>query len=174
LDRPWTYSPHAAPIAPTQRKSLSHKDLLNEPGSPHGQILASARQTFPGNYELSNKDGALLPGMSARVRLITSDPHDALLIPSRAIWSEQRAYCVFVVKEVGEPSKTVSHAFTSKSVVERRLIKIGRREDDLCVVEEGLTASDRVVVSEPRAVHPGATVKPQKADSPTSAPSADR
>jgi multidrug efflux pump subunit AcrA (membrane-fusion protein) len=119
---------------------------------------------------LSNKDGTLLPGMYARVRLITSAPHDALLIPERGIRSAQGARYVFVVKEVGEPSTPESRVFVSKSVLELRPIKVGGPEDGLRVVEEGLTENDRVVVttSGPVDSRPGMTVKPTEA--PTSAP----
>jgi RND family efflux transporter MFP subunit len=117
---------------------------------------------------LSNKDGTLLPGMNARVRLITSGLHDALLIPEQAITLDQGIHYVIVVKEVGEPSIPASRALVAKSILELRPVKTGRSEDSLRVVEEGLTATDRVVVSSSRDLRPGMTVKPT--EPPNSAP----
>jgi len=129
--------------------------------------------------KLSNKDGTLLPGMFASVRLMTSAPHDAMLIPERAIKTvgmnlqTGRNHNVFVVKEVGKRREAGEVIADTKSfVVEERSIGIGRQENDMRVVTDGLTENDRVVLSSTRELQPGMTVKPQNADSPTSIPPA--
>jgi RND family efflux transporter MFP subunit len=100
---------------------------------------------------LPNKEGILLPGMFVRVRLITSAPHKALLIPERALGMDQGLPFVFVVND--------------QDLVERRAVKIGQVDDGLRSVTEGLKAEDRVITSGLQKVRPGMgmTVKPEKA-----------
>ena len=83
---------------------------------------------------LPNPDGLLMPGMMVRVRLVTSDPYSALLVPDRAIGSDQDRKFVFIV--------------TDQGVVRRRDIKTGGLDDDtMRIVERGLTPGDWVIGS---------------------------
>ena len=101
---------------------------------------------------LPNPDGLLMPGMFVRVRLITSAPHKALLIPERAIRSDQDQKFVFVVND--------------RNVIENRAVKLGKLEDELLIVREGISADDWVVVSGLQGLRPGMTVKPEKTAEP--------
>ena len=68
---------------------------------------------------LPNPDGLLMPGMFVRVRLVTSDPYQALLVPENAVGINQGQRFVFIV--------------TDQNVVQRREIKTrgpGRRRDE--------------------------------------------
>ena len=100
-----------------------------------------------------NPDGILLPGLSARVRLITSTPFKALLVPEGALLSDQGQKYLYVVSEQG--------------VVERRPVKLGVYHDGLRVVNEGLKADEWVVVGSFMKVKPGMTIKPEKIAMPT-------
>jgi membrane fusion protein, multidrug efflux system len=93
---------------------------------------------------LANKDGTLLPGMAARLRLATSSPYKALLIPSRALDSYQGREFVYVVTKKD-----------GAQVVDRRPVRVGRPHEGLRVIEEGLTREDRVVVSNLLGLSPG-------------------
>jgi RND family efflux transporter MFP subunit len=109
---------------------------------------------------LSNKDGILMPNMFVRVRLTTSDPYKALLVPEKALGSDQGRKFVFVVND--------------QNVVEHRDVKVRQMTDDeLRVVTEGLKAEDRVITSGLQLVRAGMTVtiKPDRAATPGRSPS---
>ena len=100
----------------------------------------------------ANPDGLFLPGMFVRVRVLTSAPHKALLIPDSAVERDNEGPHVFLI--------------TGKDVVERRPVKLGVADDGLRVVKEGLTAEVRVIVEKPASVRPGMTVKPKEVSIP--------
>ncbi|MGO9110376.1 MAG: efflux RND transporter periplasmic adaptor subunit [Thermoguttaceae bacterium] len=81
---------------------------------------------------LPNPDGLLMPGMSVRVRLVTSDPYEAFLIPRSAEFVDQQHDDAFIV--------------TDQNIVQRREIETGGWDDDgMRVVDKGLTADDWVI-----------------------------
>ena len=97
-----------------------------------------------------NAKGEVVPGMFAKVRLITGEPTEGLWIPQASVSADQGRRFVNVVN--------------AKSEIERRFIKTGRVEDDLVLVREGIGADDRVVVEvstrpPPRRLEPGMSVK---------------
>jgi len=109
---------------------------------------------------LANKDGALMPGMFVRVRLITNPSHKALLVPESAIGSDQGLKYVLVVND--------------RNVAKHRAVKIGALEDDeMRVVTEGLKAEDWVITSSVQKVRPGMIVKPEKSAPPHAASAQD-
>lgn len=96
---------------------------------------------------LDNTDRLLMPGMFVRVRLPFGDPRAALLIPDRAIGTDQGNKFVYVVD--------------AENRVTNRPITLGFLEDDgLRVVEAGLEEGDRVITSGLNRVRPGITVRP--------------
>ena len=100
------------------------------------------------NLVLPNKDGVLVPGMLLRVRLAVSAPYKALLVPERAVGSDQGRKFVFVVD--------------NQNAAERRDVEIGQLQDDgRRAVTKGLRADDRVILEHFR-VQPGMTVKPEE------------
>jgi multidrug efflux system membrane fusion protein len=92
----------------------------------------------------------LMPGLSVRVRLMTSEAHKALLVPERAVVVDKGQAFLFVVNK--------------KNVVEKRSVELGQRHDDLRVVEKGLLAEDRVALA--RGLRAGITVKPRTVKEP--------
>ncbi|MGO9112680.1 MAG: efflux RND transporter periplasmic adaptor subunit [Thermoguttaceae bacterium] len=88
---------------------------------------------------LPNPDGLLMPGMFVHVRLVTSDPYTALLVPQTAI---------FFYLDQEQPVQQHSAAFivTDQNALHRREIQIGDRDDDgMRVVKKGLTSDDWVI-----------------------------
>ncbi|MDF2565257.1 MAG: acrA 1 [Massilibacillus sp.] len=79
-----------------------------------------------------NPQGLLMSGMFARVVAQGELRPGALLIPQRAV---QQLLGKTFVTIVGEDNKA-----------ETRPVKLGPRVNNLCVVEEGLTTTDRIVV----------------------------
>ncbi|KAF1687095.1 efflux RND transporter periplasmic adaptor subunit [Pseudoxanthomonas taiwanensis] len=81
-----------------------------------------------------NRDRRFTPGLYARVRLPGSGRFDAVLVDDRAVLTDQDRKYVYVVDGEGR--------------AQRRDIRIGRLADNgLRIVEEGLQAGDRVIVS---------------------------
>jgi len=101
---------------------------------------------------LPNTDGILLPGMSVRVRLTTSAPHKALLVPDSSLAFDHGQSYVLVL--------------TTHNVLQRRDVKTGPLHDGMRSVPEGLTAEDWVITDGLQRVRPGMTVKPARAAMP--------
>ncbi|KQU90092.1 RND transporter MFP subunit [Variovorax sp. Root318D1] len=94
-----------------------------------------------------NKDGALIPGQFARIRMGQARSDSALLVSERAIGTDQNKKFVLVV---GEDNKAMY-----------REVTLGASINGLRVVSKGLKAGDRVVVNGLQHIRPGALVVPQ-------------
>jgi RND family efflux transporter MFP subunit len=92
-----------------------------------------------------NPDGRLMPGMFARVRVLAGAPSEAMLVPAVAVRSDQGNKVVLVVND--------------KSVVEPRIVEVGRQHGASLVVNRGLTLTDRVVVNGLMMARPGSPVE---------------
>jgi multidrug efflux system membrane fusion protein len=97
-----------------------------------------------------NRDGSLIPGQFARIRMGQPRPSRVLLLNERAVGTDQDKKFVLVV---GEGNKA-----------EYREITLGNPVDGLRVVRSGLKAGERVVVNGLQRVRPGAVVQPQPVD----------
>jgi RND family efflux transporter MFP subunit len=127
--------------------------LANEQGFPHegtinfadNQLKASTgtirvRAAFP------NADRVLTPGMFVRVRVPLSAPHAALLVPDRAIVTDQGQKILMLVNE--------------KDEVVARPVKAAALHDGLRAIESGLKPGDRVIVEGLLSVRSGVVVSP--------------
>lgn len=94
-----------------------------------------------------NKDGALIPGQFARIRMGQPQAMKTLLVSERAIGTDQNKKFVLVV---GEGNKA-----------EYREVTLGTSVNGLRVVKGGLKAGERVVVNGLQRVRPGSLVQPQ-------------
>jgi RND family efflux transporter MFP subunit len=103
-----------------------------------------ARGVFP------NADHSLSPGFFARLRIPGSGKYAALLIPDRALGSDQSQKFVYVVN--------------AEKKVEFRPVKIGPIIDGLRVVKEGLKPGEQIIVEGLLRVRPGVTVDPKPAE----------
>jgi multidrug efflux system membrane fusion protein len=97
-----------------------------------------ARGVFP------NTDQSLSPGFFARIRIPGSGKYPALLLPDRALGSDQAQKFVYVVN--------------AENKVEFRPVKIGPMIDGLRVVKEGLKPRESVIVEGLLRVRPGVEV----------------
>jgi RND family efflux transporter MFP subunit len=102
-----------------------------------------------------NKDGALVPGYFGRVRVPIGSAHPALLVPDRAIDTDQGRKVLRVVDE--------------KNQVATRAVRLGALHAGLRVIEDGLQRDDRVIVTGLLQVRPGITVEPKLVDLPAQA-----
>ena len=106
---------------------------------------------------IPNPDGLLLPGMSVRVRMVTSAPHKATLVPQHVTLEFQGRANVFVL--------------TDQDIVQRRPVKLGPFYDGLLSVED-LPAHEWVVIDGVRGLKDGAKIQVKRVPPPaeTSAP----
>jgi membrane fusion protein (multidrug efflux system) len=91
-----------------------------------------------------NPELLLRPGQYGRARLLLDNKPGALLVQQRAVQELQNLYSVAVVDGSGK--------------VAFKNVKVGPRVDSLWVIEEGLTASDKVVVEGLQRIQEGMTV----------------
>lgn len=94
-----------------------------------------------------NKDGSLMPGQFARIRMGQAQTSRAVLVSERAVGTDQDKKFVMVV---GEGNKA-----------EYREVTLGAPVNGLRVVQTGLKAGERVVVNGLQRIRPGAVVEPQ-------------
>jgi multidrug efflux system membrane fusion protein len=141
--------------------------LTDEEGFPRrGRVdsvdtrLDPATNTLRCHAAVPNPDGLLLPGLFARIRLITSAPTRALLVAEGAVLTDQGRKYVFVVDDRG--------------VIERRPVKLGEVHDGLRAVKEGLKDDEWVVVDSLNGVKSGMTVKPERVTMPRVPPASAR
>ena len=142
-------------IASEARRVPVILELANEEGYPHRGYIESLdnrldagtgsillRAVFP------NDDGAILPGLFARIRVPLSQEYPALLIGEGAVGTDQAQKFVL--------------ALTSSNTVEYRAVKLGPTIDGMRVVRSGLNAGDEIVVNGLQRARPGMPVTPEK------------
>ncbi|KPF47692.1 efflux RND transporter periplasmic adaptor subunit [Rhizobium sp. AAP43] len=94
-----------------------------------------------------NPDGRLIPGQFVRIRMGQTEARDRLMISERAVGTDQDKKFVFVV----DAGNTVAY----------RQVELGALVDGERIVEKGLNAGDRIVISGLQRIRPGAVVAPQ-------------
>jgi len=92
-----------------------------------------------------NAGNRLWPGQFVNVRLVLATLPKAILVPVAATQDSAKGPFVYVVKE--------------DSTAELRPVKLGQRQGDLVVVEDGLKVGERVVITGQLGVMPGAKVR---------------
>jgi membrane fusion protein, multidrug efflux system len=105
--------------------------------------------TIRARAKFDNTAGALLPGMFVSVRLAESTERDELLVPDRAIGSDQSKKFVYVV---GADNK-----------VAYREVRLGKHVASERVSLGGLQAGDRVVIDGVQRLRPNTLVTAQEA-----------
>src|SRR5262245_33020265 len=131
--------------------------LANEVGFPHKGYIDFVDNrvdpntgTIRGRGVIPNTDHSLSPGFFARVRFAGSGKYPALLIPDRALGSDQAQKFVYVV--------------SAEKKVEFRPVKIGPIVDGLRVVKEGLKPGEQIIAEGLLRVRPGVVVDAKPLD----------
>lgn len=130
--------------------------LGNEHGFPHRGFIESfdnrldsgtgsilLRTVFP------NPDGAIVPGLFARIRVPLSENYTAVLVNESAIGTDQALKFVLTL--------------SASNTVEYRQVKLGPSVDGMRVVRSGLKAGEEIVVNGLARVRPGMPVVAEKA-----------
>lgn len=89
--------------------------------------------TIRGRAVLNNDDLSLTPGMFARIQLLSREDAQRILVPAKAIATEQTQKVVYVVDDSGK--------------AESRQVTLGAIIDGLQVITSGLNAEEKVVVA---------------------------
>jgi len=97
-----------------------------------------------------NKDGQLMPGQFARLRMGQATKGTALLVNERAVGTDQNKKFVMVV---GADNKAAY-----------REVTLGASINGLRIVKGGLAANERIVVNGLQRIRPGALVAPQQVE----------
>jgi multidrug efflux system membrane fusion protein len=125
--------------------------LPDEPKPEIGQLtfLDNSVQSSSGTIMLRatvpNPARHLWPGQFVNVRLVLATLTKAVLVPAAAAQDSAKGPFVYVVKD--------------DSTAELRPVKLGQRQGELVVVEQGLQPGERVVMNGQLGVMPGAKVR---------------
>jgi membrane fusion protein, multidrug efflux system len=126
--------------------------LANETGySRKGTIesvdnrLDTSSGTIRVRARFDNEDGALVPGLYARIKVSGSQPHPALLVDDAAIGTDQDKKFVYVLDKDDH--------------ITYRPVQIGSQQGNLRVILGGLQPGERVVVNGTQRVRPGEPVR---------------
>jgi RND family efflux transporter MFP subunit len=93
----------------------------------------------------TNEHHELASGLFVRVRIPVSKPYAALLIPERALATDQNIKFVYVVGD--------------DSAATRRAVELGAQRGEMRIVTTGLKAGERVIVKGLQRVRPGQKVE---------------
>jgi multidrug efflux system membrane fusion protein len=134
-------------------RSLKVEVLLpDQPAKPFaGQLtfLDNSVQASSGTVMLRatvpNAGHQLWPGQFVNIRLILATLPKAVLVPATATQDSSKGPFVYVVKE--------------DSTAELRPVKLGQRQGDLVVIEQGVKPGERVVTNGQLGVMPGGKVR---------------
>jgi len=127
-----------------------------------GKVLWTDRQvdTTTGTIRVAaafpNKRGVLRPGQYGRVRAVTENRHNAILVPQAAVTELQGTFQTAIV---GPDNK-----------VTIQNIQVGSQVGADWIVTQGINAGDRVIVGGMQYARPGATVTPVPVPATTATP----
>lgn len=128
--------------------------LVTDEGFPHKGVLDFAENrvdastgTIQVRGEVPNENRVLTPGLFVRVRVPAGEPYEAVLIPERAIGTEQGRKFVFVVD--------------SSNVAHQKTVKLGKLIDGFRVVTEGVKADDQIITNGLQRARDKSPVDPQ-------------
>jgi len=129
--------------------------LADEQGFPHvGDLdyIAPMENPTTGTVSIrgvfANNDELLSAGFFARMRIRGGEPYSAVLLPDRAIASDQADHFIWVMNK----DKQVSS----------RKVTVGTKIGELRVVKQGLQADEWVVVEGLQKLRPNSTIEPEK------------
>lgn len=126
--------------------------LANEDGYSREGTVASVDNRIDTNSgtirvraRFDNADGALLPGLYARIKVGGGTPHPAVLVDDAAIGTDQDKKYVMVVDKDNR--------------VQYREVTLGTQQEGLRVITKGLAPGERIVVNGLQRVRPNDVVK---------------
>ncbi|MEW6113244.1 MAG: efflux RND transporter periplasmic adaptor subunit, partial [Thermodesulfobacteriota bacterium] len=141
--------------------------LPDEPNKPReGELsfLDNAVQEGTGTVKLRatipNRDHTFWPGRFVKIRLILSTLEGAVVVPATAPQMSAKGPFVYVVKE--------------DATAEMRPVKLGQRQDEFVVIDQGLKPGEKVVIAGQIGVTPGGKVHVEEPKSVEGSPAAGK
>jgi len=108
-------------------------------------ISPDVTRTFEIATKIPNPDNLLLPGMFARIKIVTHEVDDAIFIPNDALVKTQGGFEVYAVDK-----DNVAHA---------KSVSVGYTATEQSQIAEGLSPGEIVVVQKPPELKDGSKVK---------------
>ncbi len=131
---------------------LAVADEVNFPHPGHLDYISPREDAATGTLTLrgvfTNQDELLSPGFFARMRVRGSAPYPAILIPDRAIGTDQAQRFVWVVNQENQ--------------VEYRKVALGAHIGQSRVITEGLKPEEWTVIEGIQKLKPGIKVNPER------------
>jgi RND family efflux transporter MFP subunit len=124
--------------------------------SHEGQLDFAASEVDPGTGTarirgvFANEKRELASGLFVRVKVPVSEPYEALLIPERALATDQNIKFVYVVGNDGTAS--------------RRSVELGAQRGEMRIISGGLKEGEQVIVKGLQRVKPGQKVEAEVAE----------
>jgi RND family efflux transporter MFP subunit len=110
-------------------------------------VVNTSAGTVRARAVVANPTGFLRPGMFGHMRLASSPPYRAMLVPDEAIVTDAARRVVYVVDQAG--------------TVIARPVQLGPLVGNLRVVRSGIAPTDRVIISGIQRARPGQKVQPR-------------
>lgn len=136
------------------RKIPVEINLANEEDFPHQGILDFAENkvdsstgTIRVRAVFDNSTRYLTPGLFVRVRVPSSDPHQALLVAESALGADRDKKFLLVADK--------------DNVAQYHQVRLGSAQGDLRVIEAGIKPDDWIIVNGIQRVRPGMKVTPR-------------
>jgi RND family efflux transporter MFP subunit len=131
---------------------LAVADEVNFPHQGYLDYVSPREDTATGTVTLRgvfpNQDELLSPGFFARMRVRGSAPYPAILVPDRAIGTDQAQRFVWVVNQDNQ--------------VEYRKVELGAHIGQSRVITQGLKPEEWTVIEGIQRIKPGAKVNPER------------
>lgn len=104
--------------------------------------------TIRGRAVFDNPDHLLAPGLFGRLRLVGSGEYEAIMVPDRAVISDQ--------------SNKILYTVDAENTVVAKRVTLGSMNNGLRVISSGLEPGDRVIVNGTQRARPGSKVTPEE------------
>lgn len=127
-------------------ESVSYKGKIHS----FDNQLDTSSGTIRARAIFDNTDGALTPGMYANLKLGSAQEQDVMLIPERAIGTNQDKKFVYVLNDDNEATY--------------RQVTLGQHHDERRIINSGLQSGDRVVINGLSHIRPNSKVTPKPVD----------
>ena len=131
---------------------LAVSDEANFPHPGHLDYISPRADTATGSVSIrgvfSNSDDVLSPGYFARIRVRASAPYQAILVPDKAIATDQAQHFLWVVNQ--------------EQKVEYRTVVLGAHIGQSRVITTGLNPNEWIVIEGLPRMMPGIKVNPER------------
>jgi len=108
-------------------------------------VISGVSRTAEISTKIPNPDSLLLPGMFARLKIVTYEADDALFVPNDALVKTQGGFEVYAVNK--------------DNVAESRQVMVGYVATEQTQIQSGLTPGEVVVLQKPPELKSGSKVK---------------